>query len=61
MAYPGEQTHVSYLDYVQSVANGETQGPQLTKEQWLAQKKNPVAPIKPEAVSGVVDALMKKR
>jgi hypothetical protein len=64
MAYPGEQDHVNYLDYVESHASGQIPGPMLTKEEWLKQKKAPQAPPttpNPQAVSGVVDALMRKK
>lgn len=58
MAYPGEQTHVNYLDYVESHANGQIQGPMLTKEEWLKQRK---PQPNPQAIPAVVDALMRKK
>ena len=49
MAYPGENEHMEYLDYVESYSMGkEGNGPKMTKDQWRAMKK--VKPkIKPEA------------
>ena len=49
MAYPGEDEHMEYLNYVERYSMGqEGNGPKMTKDQWRAMKK--VKPkIKPEA------------
>lgn len=40
MAYPLEDEHVEYLDYVESYSMGkEGDGPKMSKDQWRAMKK----------------------
>lgn len=39
MAYPGENEHVEYLQYIERVAMGDERGPRLSKEEWRKKKK----------------------
>ena len=51
MAWPGEQTHKEYMDYV--LQQQEAGQPALPKDQWLQQKT--------ESVKSVTDAMMRKQ
>ncbi len=50
MAYPGENEHVEYMDYLEKVATGEIQGKHVSKDEWRKMKKEQQQKPKTSAV-----------